>query len=817
MCGDAEVRVFWDLNMCGCGVAEAEEVQASCIAPNIVHALRSSGFLGPVSIHAYGNTRSLSNHHFLRSLLATGVDLHHVPGAMKDLSNYLLLDLLLWMKENSPPAHMLLISGDKEYSSIMHKLHMRGYKILLAHPDGDISPDLLSAASRVWAWDSMMKGTEMCGVSPKIDNLLHSKCILTRSLNYTEPQFSSSQDVQAELDAKSDHLSHEPKKKSQNIPKKVVKQVIDIIRLKPSGFTLAAFRRQLGRSNVVLDKDFYGCKDLLSFLLSVPNLKASLVWTSDKTRTYLFTEDLTRSTGIINDNEGTISASCDHSKESFSPKHMMVQVEEETKPYLGTRVESVSGFQQLDNRSANKEHRKENTAEKVTSIGFSIDGNAAKSPGILSNRKNAISNAWEKALSNFSSMIKFLQFVGLKSVRTEIGISETALVSKAIESKLKNQDVDMEACISSATSQTRKGEGKQKTTAQKVSSKEIPKGEGFEIPQRVMHDDVKPRIDCTTAGCLQENSDILGNGVEQRFPKRESSSKLQGKERGLQNEVDTTSPFLQAGEYAILKEALKDTGLTNQLCEDVISYLLNEGIRTSFTRATTMDEVLKFLIESNLEGIAQLRYEELVQLAKIFHDRIVMQIQNLSQCNSQSKPMHKESLITALLATFNDETLDFENHMGRIGCKVKEDGCKALLSDKIVLSKEQDLGKDISKMSKLREDGSMMALSDEILISEEQDLHKADIILRDLKKMLLDSKSGIGLSSIKPLFRKKYGYELNHKVLGHRYLASLISTLEGFMLLRKNNGEQMIVCSSHKFQKDGEIVEVDIEAAAAKS
>ena len=71
-----EIVVFWDLTTC----TVPHGVDPYRISPNIAISLRKNGFLGPLSIHAYGNTRSLNDQEFLQALVSTGVDLHHIPG-----------------------------------------------------------------------------------------------------------------------------------------------------------------------------------------------------------------------------------------------------------------------------------------------------------------------------------------------------------------------------------------------------------------------------------------------------------------------------------------------------------------------------------------------------------------------------------------------------------------------------------------------------------------------------------------------------------------------------------------------------------------
>ena len=65
------------------------------------------------------------------------------------------------------------------------------------------------------------------------------------------------------------------------------------------------------------------------------------------------------------------------------------------------------------------------------------------------------------------------------------------------------------------------------------------------------------------------------------------------------------------------------------------------------------------------------------------------------------------------------------------------------------------------------------------------------IVLKDLREMLVcrlkDCKDGVQLGCVKPEFKKKYGYDLNNKVLGHSSLSSLIKTLDGVVMSKDNN------------------------------
>ncbi|KAF7053062.1 hypothetical protein CFC21_061061, partial [Triticum aestivum] len=66
-------------------------------------------------------------------------------------------DLVYWIAQNPPPAHFFLISGDKHFANILHRLRMSNYNILLACPNTEPSI-LCSAATIMWPWEALIKG-----------------------------------------------------------------------------------------------------------------------------------------------------------------------------------------------------------------------------------------------------------------------------------------------------------------------------------------------------------------------------------------------------------------------------------------------------------------------------------------------------------------------------------------------------------------------------------------------------------------------------------------------------------------------------------
>ncbi|KFK22214.1 hypothetical protein AALP_AAs67613U000100 [Arabis alpina] len=168
-----KTSVWWDIE--NCEVPRGWDAHA--IAQNIGSALLKKKYSGPVSICACGDT-NLIPEGVKQALSSTGVSLNHVPSdhdpglisfgitlqykkielGVKDASDKkILVDMLLWAKDNAAPANLMLISGDRDFSYALHQLRMRRYNILLAQPP-QASVPLVAAAKDVWLWTSLASG-----------------------------------------------------------------------------------------------------------------------------------------------------------------------------------------------------------------------------------------------------------------------------------------------------------------------------------------------------------------------------------------------------------------------------------------------------------------------------------------------------------------------------------------------------------------------------------------------------------------------------------------------------------------------------------
>ncbi|KAL3652055.1 hypothetical protein CASFOL_001736 [Castilleja foliolosa] len=150
----AKISVWWDLENC--------HVPMGCdpdnIAQNIRSALAKLNYCGPITFSACGDcTRIPDDVH--SAPFYTGIDLKHVPDGFNYASNKILVDMLLWSVNNPAPANYLLISEEMNFPYALHQLRIRGYNILLAHPQPiKASSGLVDAATYLWNWTSLVYG-----------------------------------------------------------------------------------------------------------------------------------------------------------------------------------------------------------------------------------------------------------------------------------------------------------------------------------------------------------------------------------------------------------------------------------------------------------------------------------------------------------------------------------------------------------------------------------------------------------------------------------------------------------------------------------
>ncbi|KAL1536654.1 hypothetical protein AAHA92_29269 [Salvia divinorum] len=265
------VSVWWDFENCHVPV----NGNAFRVAQSITNAIRANGIKGPIEITAFGDVMQISRTN-QEALSATGINLTHVPsGGKNSADRSLLVDLMYWVSKNPPPAHLLLISGDRDFAGILHRLRMSNYNILLASPDS--APSVLcSAATIMWHWSSLLKGEDLSGKlfnqppdGPYNSWYGHYKAPLVDPFAVTELSTCSSA-VESSLLASEPKLLPTSEPKLRPIPKSVMNHISQVLNSNPEGISITHLRAELAKSNV--DRDLYGYRKFSRFLSAMPHI-----------------------------------------------------------------------------------------------------------------------------------------------------------------------------------------------------------------------------------------------------------------------------------------------------------------------------------------------------------------------------------------------------------------------------------------------------------------------------------------------------------------------------------------------------------------
>nr|GMC96591.1 meiosis arrest female protein 1-like [Ipomoea batatas] len=264
---NVKVSVWWDFENCSLPPA----VNVFKVAHSITAAIRANGIKGPIQITAFGDIIHLPRPN-QEALSSTGINLTHIPnGGKSSADRSLLVDLMYWVSQNPPPAHLFLITGDCEFAGILHRLRMNNYNILLATPQ-NASAALFSAASIMWQWNALLRGDDLTGKhfnhppdGPYASWYGHYKAPL-------EDPFASTVDHQNSPHTDSDLSDSTSDPKPRPIPKPVTKYIRHILASNPKGLFITDLRAELAKSNLSIDKEFYGYKKFSRFLLAMPHV-----------------------------------------------------------------------------------------------------------------------------------------------------------------------------------------------------------------------------------------------------------------------------------------------------------------------------------------------------------------------------------------------------------------------------------------------------------------------------------------------------------------------------------------------------------------
>ena len=182
-------------------------------------------------------------------------------------------DLVYWIAQNPPPVHFFLISGDKDFANILHRLRMSNYNVLLACPSNATSV-LCSAATIMWPWDGLVRGEDL---SPKRFNHppdgLHGSWYghYRGALDDPSLEKESKEPIKVASDPK--HFSVPSDTKPSPVPKYVTNAILEILPSYPEGMRISDLRVQLIKNRIDLGTDLFGHMKCSCLLESMPDVK----------------------------------------------------------------------------------------------------------------------------------------------------------------------------------------------------------------------------------------------------------------------------------------------------------------------------------------------------------------------------------------------------------------------------------------------------------------------------------------------------------------------------------------------------------------
>jgi hypothetical protein len=185
----------------------------------------------------------------------------HFLGGKDGCGRSFMSDLIFWIAQNPPPSHFFLLSGDKDFTNILHRLRMSNYNVLLSCPDSG-SKMLRSAATYLWTWEDLATGVDL---KPKYLN--HPPDGLSNSWygQYSEP----GRDF---LLKPKNPMALPRKTKEPKVPRFAVVGIKRVLWFYPQGISVSELRKELKRINVYIDASAFGFKDFSAFLLSMSDV-----------------------------------------------------------------------------------------------------------------------------------------------------------------------------------------------------------------------------------------------------------------------------------------------------------------------------------------------------------------------------------------------------------------------------------------------------------------------------------------------------------------------------------------------------------------
>ncbi|RCV36109.1 hypothetical protein SETIT_7G293500v2 [Setaria italica] len=182
-------------------------------------------------------------------------------------------DLVYWIAQNPPPVHFFLISGDRDFANLLHRLRMSNYNVLLACPSCATSSVLCSAATVMWPWDALVKGEDFL---PKRFNHppdgLHGSWYGHYKGALDDPFLEKESKEPIKVPSDSEHCSVRSDTKHGSIPKYVTNAILEALHPYPQGTSLSHLRDLLLRNSILTGTDFFGHKKFSYLLQSMPDI-----------------------------------------------------------------------------------------------------------------------------------------------------------------------------------------------------------------------------------------------------------------------------------------------------------------------------------------------------------------------------------------------------------------------------------------------------------------------------------------------------------------------------------------------------------------
>ena len=147
------VAVFWDLE----SIAVPSTAQGTDVVEHVRKAVERYGVLRAIKMYAQALEPAR-----LAAFTARGCELHATPPSKHDRCSVclkkevadqsIIADMLLFAWHERPPATLVLITDDADFSKTLTRLHDLGYRIVLVHARDDAKDALLSSADIVLHW-----------------------------------------------------------------------------------------------------------------------------------------------------------------------------------------------------------------------------------------------------------------------------------------------------------------------------------------------------------------------------------------------------------------------------------------------------------------------------------------------------------------------------------------------------------------------------------------------------------------------------------------------------------------------------------------